>query len=153
MSVMNEKTRKVGLTGLLVVAIVWGYANYPWQRNADTEQVIAVASTASPQMSPSAPVVAQVSDSALAELSARQWGGDPFYSPGKSNSGARRATARSRTYTVKAILYSDTAPSAYINGRVVRVGDVVDGATVQSISRTAVRLLREDETITVGIKR
>ncbi|HSH00058.1 MAG TPA: hypothetical protein VLB27_08410 [candidate division Zixibacteria bacterium] len=149
---MNEKTRKVILLVALVAVCAWGYANYPWQRRQDARPEPALASV-TPAQAPTPPVVAQVTDSDLAALRDRQWGRDPFYTPGKVKSGSGRAATPAQRYTVKAILYSDTAPSAYINGRVALVGDVVDGATVQSISRSAVQLLRGDETITVGIKR
>ncbi len=86
----------------------------------------------------------------------KPWGSDPFYKRiSKVSPSMRTQTSqvRANTYKLKAIIYNETSPAAFLNGRMVRVGDTVDGANVIRISKRAVTLKENGREITVTVKR
>ena len=89
-------------------------------------------------------------------VASKPWGADPFYQRGKQRT-VRRALSRGHrnrsSYKLKAIIYNATAPSAFLNNRIVRPGDSVDGATVMRIEKHKVVLEEDGKEIAVTVKR
>jgi hypothetical protein len=54
------------------------------------------------------------------------------------------------TYTLQAVTEQDGQPVAIVNGQLVRVGDVVEGAHVLRIDAEAVQLEKDGRRIVIG---
>jgi hypothetical protein len=143
---MTAKKRQVLLLALLLVAVVWGIYNF----TGDTQK--------RPPVIPDLPrEVDQVraekpSESIEVEkYSKLEWGTDPFFwDPGMSDE--TPSVTIERTWILGGILYRGNNPSAVINRRIVRSGDLIDGATVVQIHKSSVRLEKDglEFTLTLG---
>ena len=166
---MNEKIRRTALFCALGIAIWWGYSNYPWRKN---KKIPAASQSAqlSPTVSPAAvnaasrnttdttkgtPAAPPVDPAGLEYVESKQWGIDPFYSPRQAPPPrVRTNTIRpAQSYSLRAIIYNDTEPTAYINGKIVRTGEVVDGARVAKINRRSVLLKTSDGEQKIYVRR
>lgn len=156
---MTESKRKLILAIALGAAVIWGYANEPWKSKSAPEppspaaQSLVAPGDGAPLAASQRIARSPVSTVELAALRNRQWGADPFFHPGARPKRKSPAKPASTSYRLKAILYNDTAPSAYLNNQAVRVGDTIDGATVLKIERRSVTLKRGDETFSIRVKR
>ncbi len=65
---------------------------------------------------------------------------DPMRPPGASFIKQQQSAGKSRGWSVKEILIAPNRRIAVVNGRVVEVGSVVDGAKVSAIYGNAVKL-------------
>ncbi len=147
---MSEKNRRILLVIVLILTVVWAGYNYPFgskrkhpgamasapqtaQRQAQSAEVAGVSATAS-----ILDTLPEISEAELAQRFAEPWPRDPFYKRHKKKSARKKQIKRS--YKLKAIIYDDASPSAYLNGRVVRQGDNISGATVIKISPNSVTL-------------
>jgi hypothetical protein len=98
-------------------------------------------------------------------VSARMFRADKV--PFKSNTIARENTtrepagkvnnlfgprARKKPFELTGIMYSEFEPAAIINNRVIKTGDVIEGATVESIQETLVKLSREGNEIILQVE-
>ncbi|MBI5267386.1 MAG: hypothetical protein HY851_09170 [candidate division Zixibacteria bacterium] len=140
---MTEQRRKIIVFAALPVALVWGYYNLlvrPNQAEIPTPDTTIQPTVAT---APSQPITADSMDSRFAAIKNQPWGADPF------RMGSRRQAPTSSTPRVRrddmawqlnGIIYSENTPFAYINGRSVKVGDIVNSATVVAIDRKSVTL-------------
>ncbi len=55
-------------------------------------------------------------------------------------------------FELTGIMYSEYEPAAIINNRVVKIGDVIGEATVESIEESLVKLSRQDEVIILQVQ-
>jgi hypothetical protein len=77
----------------------------------------------------------------------------PATPPVRPTSFVREAPlADGRTIRLGGIAYSEAAPLAYLNGRLLGVGERVEGCTVARVARTEVRLACDAEEIVIGLK-
>lgn len=142
---MSEKNRRILLVIILIMTVVWAGYNYPFGSNGKRSEAAAVQAPLTPERTPAPGAAApaldtlpEISEAQLAERDAQPWPRDPFYKrPARS---AKQAKQVKRSYKLKAIIYNDTAPSAYLNGRIVRQGDRIGGATVTKITPNSVTL-------------
>ena len=149
---MTESTRKKVISGVLVVAVIWGYANLKPDSDGkkpprqDTAAAVQPQATTVPK-----PAAAQAPKLVRIEEKAKEsWGEDPFRVE-------RKHTPTSRTpnkvlkWTLSGILYNSHSPIAIINRQQVRSGGSVDGARVIKIDRKAVTLEHNGKQMTITV--
>lgn len=142
---MSNKSRKIVLMGLLVITAIWGYDNI--SKPVLTTERSPTQSTPVAQ-APTLDVSGQLSESVVKTLSGRPWGVDPFY----DRTTRHKQTSKRPKPKLQAILYNENSPSAYINGRLVRVGDKIGDSRVSEIGPESVKLERDGKTIKLIIK-
>jgi hypothetical protein len=93
---------------------------------------------------PDAPLSpADTSSAPIDRIAAEPWGTDPFRmgAPQREALTAAHVVKRaSLVWELNGIIYSETLPFAYVNHKSVKVGDIVNHATVVAIERKAVTL-------------
>ncbi len=70
----------------------------------------------------------------------------------KAVASAAKPAARPKTWTLNSILHAPGRQRAIINGRLLAVGDRIDGARVIAIDRDRVRLSRQGKTIILKLE-
>ncbi len=144
---MTEARRKKLMYGILVVAVIWGGWNFSRPRTISlpvADQSIVAAVTAEPTSVRPVPVD-------LDEKRTETWGRDPFRSssyrarsiPSSPSSTAVVSDQRSLTkssWSLTGVIDNGTTPLAFINGKMVKVGDLVDQARVVKIEKHKVTL-------------
>lgn len=142
---MNEAKRKKILYVVLALAVVWGgwQFTHPRQRYQPGTQAVTT-STPAIDSATAAPAMVNI-DSKRAE----SWGRDPFRSRRSAeNTDFQEAVeiisdegaSSSSGWSLTGIMYHGVNPMAFINGRMVRVGDFIDHARVVSIDKAKVTL-------------
>jgi hypothetical protein len=63
-----------------------------------------------------------------------------------------RSIVRNKDFELTGIMYSEYEPAAIINNRVVKTGDVIEGATVASIQETLVKLSQQGKEIILQVE-
>lgn len=160
---MSEKNRRILLVIILIMTVIWAGYNYPFGSNRNRPGVMAdqvsqtqtqptgstgatratratrATSTTGAAATPSAlDTLPVISKAELAIRDAQSWPRDPFYK--RSAKKITRKKQVKRSFKLKAIIYNEDSPSAYLNGRVVREGELISGATVIKISPNSVTL-------------
>lgn len=144
---MTEARRKKVMYGILVVAVIWGGWNFSRPRTVSlpvADQSIVAAVTAE-----STSVRPIPTDLDLKRADA--WGRDPFRSssyrakavPVASSSSvvaAEPSNAPRNGWSLTGVIDNGTTPLAFINGKMVKVGDLVDQAKVVKIEKHKVTL-------------
>jgi type II secretory pathway component PulC len=155
---MNDRTRRIIVFSALPVALIWGYYNLMMKSDggyiptANDPSLATVPSIASNLPSTT------VSDSAtFHKIRSRSWGTDPFRGRTVSH---REPTIASSTvaksglsWVLNGIIFSETSPLAYVNGRPVKVGEVVNSAKVVSIDRRTVTLEVDGRRLTISLSK
>jgi hypothetical protein len=133
---MNERRRIILLGILVIVAAYWAYFTINRRAEQREKQAQLMSETAPPPAQ--AATIQDPDSSAIAELTILPWGKDPFYhnySPPKKKSVQRDVHLR-----LLGILHNDQSPQALINGRIVSVGERIEGYTVIRITKKYVEL-------------
>lgn len=141
---MNEQLRKKIVYAALVVAVIWGAYNFSGRSATVSEAAPSETIQPANRIAGSAPTLSQAE---VDRVKAADWGRDPF---GAVKAGRR---APGPSWTLRGIIYSDTSPMAYVNGKRVRIGDTVDRATVTAISRTAVTLRYQGKDFDIHVQK
>lgn len=145
---MNERTRKMLIYLLFVVAVIWGIYSFPESKEQPVSEQVPVAVPASTPAS----AITTTATINVEEKKAETWGKDPFHSPRKVRNSIRR-TASPRQWNLSGILYNQELPLAYINGKAVKAGDTIDNAKVIDIDRKKVTLEYRGDRFTVSMKK
>lgn len=88
-----------------------------------------------------------------AERDAGQWGKDPFGSPPEPVSeDETRSTTAGASPGLEGIIAGPSGVVAIMNGRIVRVGDHVNGEWVREITPSAVTLQRGQQVRHIGLR-
>lgn len=151
---MSEPKRRKVLYILLIGAIAFGVYNFSQPRKryapgsaAQTEQETVAAAPAAPAQPP-------VNVDALKKA---HWGRDPFRwdsrQPRPTATRARSTEATLSGWRLSAILFSTSLPLAVINGKTVRVGDIVDQARVVKIEQKKVTLQYNGANIEIQVRK
>ncbi len=145
---MTEAKRKQMMYGILVVAVIWGAWNLSQPRRTprpvETQPV-------SQEVTVQEPTVEALPSIDMAAKRSEPWGRDPFTgkaarpsSPRESNSASARMSENSarsgKGWSLTGIIDNGTMPFAFINGKMVKVGDLIDQARVVSIEKQKVTL-------------
>lgn len=145
---MTEAKRKKMMYGILVVAVIWGAWNLSQPRR--TSRPVETPTVAQESAVQEATVETQPGIDVAAKRS-EPWGRDPFTgklarasSPRQSNNAVSRtgevATSWNKGWSLTGIIDNGTMPFAFINGKMVKVGDLIDQARVVSIEKQKVTL-------------
>jgi hypothetical protein len=146
---MTEATRKKIVYAASAVALTWAAFNYPWGKKADRQsETPAVVAQEAAQIAKATPVRLNIPVE-----KAKAWGKDPFRAPAKVRKTGPVAAAPQKEWIVAGILYNPSKPMAYVNGRAVGVGDVVEGAEIVSIERKQVTLIYRGNQFTVAVNK
>jgi hypothetical protein len=144
---MTEARRKKLMYGILVVAVIWGGWNFSRPRTVSLP--IADQSIVAAVMAESTSVRQVPVD--LDEKRTEPWGRDPFRSStyrakvvAVSSSStvvvANQNNAPRKGWSLTGVIDNGTTPLAFINGKMVKVGDLVDQAKVVKIEKHKVTL-------------
>lgn len=144
---MTEARRKKLMYGILVVAVIWGGWNFSRPRTAN----FPVADQSAVQV-----IVEDSTPAALIPLDvdqkrAESWGRDPFrgstyrakvvaVSSTSTMVVADQNSAPRNGWSLTGVIDNGTTPLAFINGKMVKVGDLVDQARVVKIEKHKVTL-------------
>ena len=153
---MSESLRKKLVFASLPLAIVWAVFNYPSKKTQSHPQT--------PEVIVTAPVQAVITTASGAtkplpaiDIETRRkepWGDDPFRSTIRFSSyGSRESEPTAISWALAGIIYSEKDPIAFVNNRMVGIGDKVNSATVVAIDRETVTLEYEGRTISLKVRK
>ena len=142
---MTERTRKILILSALPIALIWGYYNLFVARSTSLSPSAAAAPETISRLT--AKASSDTTAARLEQIKAEPWGDDPFrmssHPSAPVHEHARPVVSEPHSglvWELNGILYSESAPFAYINRRSVKVGDTVSTATVVAIERKSVTL-------------
>lgn len=144
---MTERTRKILVFSFAAAALGWSLMNMgddKRPRSAAAEPPAAAAAAAAP--SKPAP---QIDTEHYRSL---PWGRDPFRAK-RPKVRVVKPPQKELTWICSGILYNPRSPSAFINGRAVQVGDIVDSAKVVAITRESVTLNYRGREFSIQVSR
>ncbi|MCM2271538.1 MAG: hypothetical protein NDJ18_03160 [candidate division Zixibacteria bacterium] len=154
---MTVAKRQKIMYGILVVALLWGGWNmtHPRKRTVPPQDTSAPISEATSTAQPT------ISTEVAASLEARPWGRDPFStSSARYNAEttlrqpAKRSTeTRAVSWSLTGIIDNGATPFAFINGRMVKVGDLIDQARVVKIEKQKVTLSHNGNEILLRVNK
>ncbi len=133
---MSESSRKKFLYVVLVAACIWGWYN-TWADMGDKET--ATAGLTVNTIEALQPISGTRPSSVFLDtttLISRGWGADPFVRQKKRQSKAVANVG----WILSGISYNSTAPIAFINQELVKIGDRVNNAVVVAIEKSSVTL-------------
>ena len=150
---MSEQTRTKLITGFLVIAVIWAGFNLKPNDSKSTEE---------------APQTIQPIEAGLQSNNFRKsfidietydlepWGRSPFYLA--SLSSIQRTASKSYdtnvlSWILSGIMYSNNSPTAIINKRPVKIGEIVDKAIVTQIDKERVIIKYNHKEITLTVSK
>ena len=146
---MNEKTRKIAVFGVLIAVSIWGYANISDRMLSKGRPEIAApaegdnGSAADPgSYDAGRPAAVILPDSVFNAYETLGVKDDLFYHNYK-----KKQIVQSVNLRLLGILYRTANAQALINGKIVKVGDVVEGYEVAEITTDYVALTKNGKTI------
>lgn len=147
---MNAERKRVLVLltiGAVALVVLW---RLPGRKSVEsTTPATSGVTTAAPQLTP--PTSRVVSADSIAAIRRSSWGADPFR--GRVVQGSTESTDNP-LWVCRGILFSEQTPMAYVNDRLIKVGDQVDLAQVVAIERHRVVLeyrgVRINLTVTRG---
>ncbi len=146
---MSEQKRKKVLYAVLVLAVIWGIYNFPSKRSkgsgerSDTGTEL-LEETAPPVKTP--PLTKMIN---IEQKSKEPWGDDPF----RVQAQVVEVVSHTPGWHLSGIVFNSQAPLAIVNNRPVRIGDVVNNATVVSIKPKEVVLEHNGSLLTLTISK
>ena len=144
---MDTKNRQKIIYVLFVLAVIWGVYNI----TGDSKK------PASNTPRPVARANAVVSSTPAKNIDIQKyesldWGRDPFYRGSQQE--YRPVTTKTRpAWRLGGILFNKNNPSAIINKKIVRGGDMINGARVVQIDKETVTLDKEGLQFTLAIEK
>ena len=131
---MDSKKRQKIVYLLFVVAVIWGVYNFMGDKQtspADSPKPVT-------RLEPDQQTV-QMAPIDVEKYADLEWGGDPFYR-GQYIKPQHPEKPVKPIWLLGGILFDNKRPSAVINKKVVRDGDIIDGARVVRIDKETVTL-------------
>ncbi len=146
---METKKRQKIVYAVAVLTAVWGLYNFLGDANKKTipnpEQLKTVAKKTATY---------KPADSVdIDEYNKLAWGRDPFYRSVDENKKPTGEPVQTPGWILSGILWDETNPSAVINKKIVRHGDIVNGAKVVRIHKNLVTLEKDNLEFTLNIKK
>jgi type II secretory pathway component PulC len=146
---MDAKKRKMYVFIVLIAVSIWGYFNI---FDSEEKKVVEIKDDVE-MVSTSESAPSNIVEIDFSEYASKKWGSDPFFR-GKTKANARVKVEKPNIeWVLGGILYSDKDPAAVVNKRVVRKGDIIDGARVMEINRTDVKMEKDGTSFILGIKK
>jgi len=153
---MTEQRRKIILFAALPIALVWGYYNLMVKPRGPALEPTAAFPHSTAVTAPGPASAADSLANALAAVKSQTWGVDPFRMGTRRQVPSYSAPVAKRTdmtWQLNGIIYNENAPFAYVNSRPVKVGDVVNSATVVAIDRKSVTLEVNGNRFTISLRK
>jgi type II secretory pathway component PulC len=151
---MSESLRKKIVFASLPLALLWAAFNYPSEKNHPQPSAPETVVSAESQVTATS-IQAQVKAPVAIDVEAKRrepWGSDPFRSSGNTGrTQADQSESHSLSWVLAGIIYNEQNPMAFVNRRMVGVGDQVGSATVTAIDRESVTLEYQGRTITLKL--
>lgn len=146
---MKAQARQKVVYVASAIAVMW--AVYDFSNSPDKAQIQSPDVAQSPRQQSIAPGTPEPNE--IDSLSSAPWGADPF----RANTAERinfepRSVAR-LSWIVSGILFNKDDPVAYVNGRMVRVGDIVDQARITAIDRKTVTLDHRGTRVIISVSK
>jgi hypothetical protein len=131
---MSERVRKALVYASLPLALLWAFYSFSERRHQAKD------SPSTHTVQPAGVVTAAAATPIDFEaFRKKSWGSDPFRSYLTVGDSSRPASPRT-PWRLNGIVYSETQPMAFINGRAVSIGDTIKTAVVVAIDRKTVTL-------------
>lgn len=149
---MNKKTRQAIVYSVFVLVLIWGYFNFFGSENIPQPLPIpthqaAITPGAVPQDIQTDGLTAEI----IRDYHQKDWGKNPFYNRYKTKK-ELIVEEKARLHLL-GIIYREIDAQALINGRVVSVGDTLEGYRVASITRKEVVLQKGVQTVKLKAKK
>lgn len=148
---MSESLRKKIVFASLPLAIIWAIFNYPSRPRSVPAP--AVTQTAAPIVATPTPAKPPAESIIIAQEQREPWGPDPFRTYTYRAATRGGADRSSPGWTLAGIIYSQNKPMAFINSRMVAVGDRIGSATVVAIDKESVTLEHQGRRIRLTLNR
>jgi hypothetical protein len=144
---MDTKKRQKIVYAVAAIAVIWGAYNILGGSDKKAKQ--------KPEPLNTIEEVAAVKKSAesfdVDEYTKLTWGPDPFYRSVNKKSDPVDKPKPTPGWILGGILWNDKNPSAVINKKIVRHGDIVNGAKVVKIYKNLVALQKDSTEFTLTI--
>jgi len=148
---MSESLRKKIVFASLPLAVIWAIFNYP--SKPPSPPAPTAAETPPPLVATPTPVKSPPESINIAQARREPWGPDPFRTYTYRSATRGSAGAISPGWTLAGIIYSRNKPMAFVNSRMVAVGDRIGSATVVAIDKESVTLEHQGRRIRLTLNR
>lgn len=154
---MTVAKRQKIMYGILVVALLWGGWNFTHPR----KRTVTPQETSTPVAETTPAVQSTINKEVVASLEAQPWGRDPFSASstrrnegaGQKSTSKQLPTPRAVSWSLTGIIDNGSTPFAFINGKMVKVGDLIDQARVVKIERQKVTLSHNGNEILLRVNK
>jgi hypothetical protein len=144
---MDPKLRKLIIFSILIAALIYGYSNIPKKQQPAEPGP----GETDPMVQP-AQIVQKSKLVDIEKYSALPWERDPFTRSFQATTDITIPSISSE-WELGGILFDETNPTAIINSRIVKAGEMIDGARVLKIDKSKVLLERNGNPFALSIKR
>jgi hypothetical protein len=152
---MNERTRKIIVFSTLPIALAWGYYNLALNKQTmagPSADERALATVTPFSMAPQPEI--DSATAVIAQIASKSWGIDPFRSRNVHRDQPPPTAAKGGlSWVLSGIIFDESSPIAYINSRLVKIGDKVNDAKVVSIERRTVTLDLDGRRFTISLSK
>jgi len=151
---MTERSRKRLIFAVLIVVALWGVFNFlDHKKKASSPnippQTVAPVASAQPSGTTVINPIEKITDSYLDSLRNQDWGKDPFYHNFALNPQIQRH--QEIALRLMGISNGRQGSRVMINGKVLKVGDEIDGYIVSAIAADYVELNRDGKDLTLRL--
>jgi hypothetical protein len=143
---MSETKQRLYMILVAAAIAFWGY-NAVKRQSGKTDDAPQPVVTSAPNVQ-----TAPVTTPEIGSVRKKPWAKDPFYNRRKRRR-INQTQSLAKAFELKAIIYNKTAPSAFLNGRIVRLGDTINGARITKISKRAVTVDDNGREIIITVNR
>lgn len=149
---MNKNSRQAIVYSVFVLVLIWGYFNFfGGEKTAEPspDPVHQAAITPGP-VSPGF-ITDELTAEIIRDYHQKNWGNNPFYNRYKTKK--EQVVEQKARLHLLGIIYREIDAQALINGRVVSVGDTLEGYRVADITRKEVILQKGERTVKLKVKK
>ncbi len=146
---METKKRQKFVYAVAVLTAIWGLYNFLGDSNKKANPRPEQLKTVAKITAADKPAGSFDAD----EYNKLAWGRDPFYKSVDENEKPMEEPVQAPGWVLGGILWDETNPSAVINKKIVRHGDIVNGARVVKINKNLVTLEKDSLEFTLNIKK
>ena len=150
---MSEQTRTKLIAGFLVLAVIWAGCNFKSDDSKPTEKV---PQTIQPI---NAGLNSSIKSNSFIDIEIYEsdsWGRSPFYLASLSSiqsTASKSYDTNVLSWILSGIMYSNNSPTAIINKRPVKIGEIVDKAIVTQIDKEKVIIKYNHKEITLTVSK
>ncbi len=146
---MDTKKRQKFFYAVAVMVVIWGLYNILGDSDKKAKPTPEPLKTVEKAAATPKPV----SSVDIEEYTKLTWGRDPFYRSVDKKAKPTVEPEPALGWILGGILWNEKSPSAVINKKIVRHGDIVNGAKVVKIDKNLVTLEKDNLEFTLNIKK